>query len=189
MDVDQLQFGKEAAGGKKKKIRGQNSRYEYACNQIFATCSSLKKKKKKRVSGILKREPCQIWISEVEPWSRPTNVILDTPCYIEIYVFNTRKRDQFFKPTRGKRFTKERERERGPKGKAALSVCVYLYTVRGKSFPLSKEKFEFCYYDLTDEYYFLKFSCFSDSKFHAISFKQLIYSSFFYLSQRLLTKI
>lgn len=124
---------------KKKKIRGQNSRYEYACNQIFATCSSLKKKKKKRVSGILKREPCQIWISEVEPWSRPTNVILDTPCYIEIYVFNTRKRDQFFKPTRGKRFTKERERERTERKSGVERVCVFVYSTRQKFSALERE--------------------------------------------------
>lgn len=161
---------------KKKKIRPK-LRYECEYNQIFATCSSLKKKKKKRVSGILKREPCQIWISEVE-----TVIATDwTHRVTSKYTYLIRENGINFLNQREESGLRERERERGPKGKATLSVCAYLYTVRSKSFLLEREVWILLLYDLTDEYYFLKFSCFFESPIPNFTqrFKQLIYLSFF----------
>lgn len=74
-----------------------------------------------------------------------------------IYVFNTRKRDQFFKPTRGKWFARETGREGGrAEKKSGVESVVFVYSTRQKFFSL-KDKFQF-YYDIIDDFseYFLR---------------------------------
>lgn len=109
-------------------------------NQIFGIGLSTKKKKKKACFRYF--EPCQIWISEIQPWSRPTNVVLDTRCSRNIHVLYTyliRENGINFLSQREESGSRERQggREGGPKRKAALrALCSY--TVRGKSFSLWK---------------------------------------------------
>lgn len=125
---------------KKKKIRPK-LRYECEYNQIFATCSSLKKKKKKRVSGILKREPCQIWISEVE-----TVIATDwTHRVTSKYTYLIRENGINFLNQREESGLREREREREDRKEKRRWACVCICIQYEAKVFCSKEKFEFCY--------------------------------------------
>lgn len=69
-----------------------------------------------------------------------------------LYTYLIRENGINFLSQREESGLRERKRERGSKSGVESVVCSY--TVRGKSFLFSKGNFEFCYYDLVDEYLF-----------------------------------